>query len=199
MQPEKNRDYCLLRGDARILADKVGPHDLAVFSPPYPNSFDYTDVYNVELWVLGYLNGRQANTRLRRSTLTSHVQVRRNSDNREVKSITLKATVEALSNVRSKLWNQHIPEMIDAYGNDMAVILKKLATDMRPFGRIYMVVGDSRYADINIPVATILAEIATTLGYDVKELEPCRSMRTSPQQGGRQDLQETLIVLQRHR
>ena len=32
--------YRVLRGDARVLIDEVGPHDLAVFSPPYPNSFD---------------------------------------------------------------------------------------------------------------------------------------------------------------
>jgi hypothetical protein len=42
-------DYRVLRGDARAIAGEVGPHDLAVFSPPYPNSFGYTDVYNVEL------------------------------------------------------------------------------------------------------------------------------------------------------
>ena len=39
---------------------KIGPHDLAVFSPPYPNSFDYTDVYNVELWAMGYLRNSDA-------------------------------------------------------------------------------------------------------------------------------------------
>ena len=47
--------YTVLRGDARRLLNKVRPIDVAIFSPPYPNSFDYTDVYNVELWGLQYL------------------------------------------------------------------------------------------------------------------------------------------------
>ena len=47
--------YTLLRGDARKEAKNVERCELAVFSPPYPNSFDYTDVYNLELWVLGHL------------------------------------------------------------------------------------------------------------------------------------------------
>src|SRR5262249_10762236 len=52
------RHYRVICGDARLESGAIGPLDLAVFSPPYPNSFDYTDVYNVELWGLGYLDGR---------------------------------------------------------------------------------------------------------------------------------------------
>lgn len=51
--------------------------DLAVFSPPYPNSFDYTDVYNIELWTLGYIRDAASNQRLRSATLSSHVQIGR--------------------------------------------------------------------------------------------------------------------------
>ena len=51
--------------------------DLVVFSPPYPNSFDYTDIYNVELWALGYLGSSADNRKLRGETLRSHVQIRR--------------------------------------------------------------------------------------------------------------------------
>jgi hypothetical protein len=46
------RDFSVMRGDARSLTDTVGGCDLAVFSPPYPNPFDHTDVYNVELRAL---------------------------------------------------------------------------------------------------------------------------------------------------
>ena len=45
--------YTLLRGDARTVIAEAPPADFALFSPPYPNSFDYTDIYNVELWMLG--------------------------------------------------------------------------------------------------------------------------------------------------
>jgi DNA methylase len=42
-------------GDARQALARVSNADVAIFSPPYPNSFDYTDVYNLELWMLSYL------------------------------------------------------------------------------------------------------------------------------------------------
>ena len=186
-----------MRGDARILAGAIGPHDLAIFSPPYPNSFDYTDVYNIELWALGYLSSRDANARLRYSTLRSHVQLLRDFDNGGIQSTTLQATTDALCEARRKLWNPHIPEMIGAYAADLATVMAKLWTDLRSKGRVYVVVGDSQYAGINIPVATILKEISLPLGYRLLEFQPGRSMRSSPQQGGRHELHETLLVFEK--
>jgi hypothetical protein len=73
----RERRYTVLRGDARTILKEVEPVDLVIFSPPYPNSFDYTDVYNVELWGLGYLDSGAANRKLRESTFSSHVQMKR--------------------------------------------------------------------------------------------------------------------------
>lgn len=190
-------DYTLLRGDTRELAAKIGPHDLAVFSPPYPNSFDYTDVYNVELWALGYLRDRNGNTRLRHATMRSHVQVLRDFDDYGVRSATLISTINALREVRCQLWNRHIPEMIGGYAGDLALVMDHLRHGLRSRGRAYIVVGDSRYAGVDVPVAKILTEIAEPLGYRLVALEPSRSMRSSPQQGGRHELRETLVVLER--
>ena len=58
----------VLCGDAREVTLPCG-HSVAVFSPPYPNSFDYTDVYNLELWMLGYLKDANDNRKLRQATL----------------------------------------------------------------------------------------------------------------------------------
>ena len=190
-------DYALLRGDARTLAANIGPHDLVVFSPPYPNSFDYTDVYNVELWAMGYLCNSDGNTRLRHATLRSHVQLLRDFDGHGVRSPTLTTTIEALHQVRDQLWNRHIPEMIGAYVGDLAGVMDHLRRGLRPRGRAYIVVGDSRYAGVDIPVAKILAEIAEPLEYRLIAIEPSRSMRSSPQQGGRHELGEMLVVLER--
>ena len=190
-------DYTLLRGDARTLSAEIGPHDLAVFSPPYPNSFDYTDVYNVELWAMGYLNSSDGNTRLRHATLRSHVQVLRDFGCQSVRSPTLTTTIDALRQLRSALWNRHIPEMIGAYAADLAIVMKHLGHGLRSRGRAYIVVGDSRYAGVDVPVAKILAEITRALGYRLVSIEPFRSMRSSPQQGGRHELSETLVVLER--
>ena len=191
------QDYILLRGDARDLACTVREHDLAVFSPPYPNSSDYTDIYNVELWALGYLNGREENTSLRKTTLRSHVQIIHDLAYADLQSPLLVNTIAALQSVRSKLWNRHIPEMIGAYMTDMRKVLQGLAFGLRPQGRVYMVVGNSCYADIEVMVAEILAEIVPQLGYKIVRLDSFRAIRMSPQQGGRPKLAETLVVLER--
>ena len=192
------QDYVLLRGDARDLSYTVKEHDLVVFSPPYPNSSDYTDIYNVELWALGYLDGREANTSLRKTTLRSHVQVIHDLTYADLQSPLLSNTITALHSVRSKLWNRNIPEMIGAYMEDLKKVLQGLAIGLRPKGRVYMVVGNSCYADIEVNVAEILAEIVPQLGYQIVRLDSCRSIRMSPQQGGRPKLAETLVVLKRN-
>jgi hypothetical protein len=191
------RQYTILRGDARNLINKIQEIDLAVFSPPYPNSFDYTDVYNVELWTLGYLSDSKMNRRLRESTIRSHVQIKRSfSSLSQRQSITLGKTCAKLEKIRDQLWDRNIPEMVSAYFDDMRTVLGGLERNMRRKGRVFMVVGDSRYANVRIPVGKILAEEAPHLGYKVCSVEPFRSMRTSPQQGGRHDLNESLVILQ---
>lgn len=188
-------DYVVLRGDARELINTVGPVDLAVFSPPYPNSFDYTDVYNVELWGLGYLDGPAANTLLRRATLASHVQIKREFGSAPGGSLTLQGILKNLSQKRDLLWDHSIPEMVGAYFTDIEAIIHGTVTQLTSGGEIWMVVGDSQYAGISIPVAQILAEIASSHGWQVIRQEPFRSMRASAQQGGRSELTETLLVL----
>ena len=188
-------DYRILRGDARALVAKTGPYDLAVFSPPYPNSFDYTDVYNLELWTMGYLDSRVANMRLRHSTLSSHVQLVRRFEYGPVESPTLQRTVDELHGVQDRLWSKHIPAMIRGYATDMAVVLTKLGVGLRDGGRVYLVVGDSSYGGVVVPVSTIISEVAQSVGYRLLRLEECRSIRSSPQQGGESELDETLIVL----
>lgn len=191
------KDYTLLRGDARERVNEFPDHDLAVFSPPYPNSFDYTDVYNVELWTMGYLDGKAANLALRNSTLRSHVQIHRDMAATGVRSALLSETVQKLEDVSGHLWNKNIPAMVAAYTADMALILRGISARMRTGGRTYMVVGDSRYSGVDVPVAAILAELSPELGFRIVRVEPCRSMRASPQQGGRAELAESLVVLER--
>ncbi|RWL96715.1 MAG: hypothetical protein EOR68_18510 [Mesorhizobium sp.] len=190
-------DYRVLRGDSRALIKDVGQQDLAIFSPPYPNSFDYTDVYNVELWVCGYLRSPTDNRRLRTATLRSHVQVAREYHVEASPTKTLANTLRQLNDVRAQLWDSAIPDMVAAYFDDMRNVLKELFEQIVPHGRVYVVVGDSQYAGVGIPVATILEEIAHLIGYSTERSASFRSMRSSPQQGGKTSLKETLLVLRR--
>lgn len=190
------RSATVLQGDSRLLFGNIEPVDLIVCSPPYPNSFDYTDVYNMELWMLGYLTSAQDNMSLRRSTLSSHVQVSRTYATAP-STPTLDQTLQSLKGATSLLWDQNIPAMVGAYFADLLDLLKSCARLLPPHGQAWFVVGDSQYANILVKVATILAELAPQAGLQVERITPFRSMRVSPQQSGRHMLSEDLVVFSR--
>jgi hypothetical protein len=191
------RSFKILRGDARKMIDRVPSIDLSVFSPPYPNSFDYTDVYNVELWALRYLSTSDDNRKLRQSTLASHVQVKRAYAPAPNGSSLLRKVTSQLVKNRAELWNQDIPEMVGGYFADMSQVIQTIRKRLVRRGQIWMVVGDSSYAGVQIPVAGILAQLAAGLSLRVVSKEPFRSMRSSAQQGGERSLDETLLILSR--
>ena len=189
--------YTLIRGDSREAVNGLGPFDLAVFSPPYPNSFDYTDVYNIELWMLGYLTAAKQNLDLRKNTFSSHVQIYRDFTSAPVDSQQLNDTIGSLQLNADRLWNRHIPAMVGAYFTEMVNILNSLQVALNPGGKIWIVVGDSSYAGVSIDVANILAELAPSKGLSVHRQERLREMRKSAQQGGEVQLGESLLVLRK--
>ncbi|HWJ69002.1 MAG TPA: hypothetical protein VNS79_03000 [Sphingobium sp.] len=193
----RETSYSVRRGDCRTALDSNDQFDIAIFSPPYPNSFDYTDVYNIELWMLGYLRGTADNRRLREDTLSSHVQIFREFAAPPMGSPSLSNTLDALESVRDDLWSRNIPAMIGGYFADMKLVMQNVASSLVKDGQMWMVVGDSRYADVKIPVAQVLAEIAPELGLEVDRLDVLRDMRSSAQQGGKHELAESLVVVRR--
>ena len=188
--------YELRRVDSRDSLRNIAPCELAVFSPPYPNSFDYTDVYNLELWMLGYLTGREANAKLRLATLSSHVQISRFFPDAPDGSPLLCDVISRLEDRRENLWNRHIPEMIGAYFGDLLDVLRQLQQILVSNGLAWIVVGDSCYAGIQVPVALILRELAAEHGWRPVQTDELRTIRTSAQQGGELKLSEQLLVLQ---
>lgn len=187
--------YSVFRGDARALVSEISGMDLAIYSPPYPNSFDYTDVYNVELWMLGYLKTTADNRLLREATLSSHVQIGRKFVQPPSGSLLLDDTVAALDRARIRLWDPYIPNMVGAYFSEMIEIISQVAKGFHRNGRQWIVVGDSRYAGVQVPVGEILSELVRARGLLLHGAEPFRSMRAAPQQGGKLELNETLLVI----
>jgi hypothetical protein len=189
--------FSLMRGDARRLINTTDAADVVLFSPPYPNSFDYTDIYNVELWTLGYLTSPTENRILRASTLRSHVQILRDYSHPDIGSVTLNRTITALQALRSELWNPHLPAMVGAYFADLVTILRACRDRLTSRGVIMVVIGDSRYAGVQIDVTQIVQELLPQEGLRCRSVTEVRSMRTSAQQGGAIQLRETLLVIDR--
>lgn len=185
------------RGDARIALANVAQADVAIFSPPYPNSFDYTDVYNLELWMLGYLRSGPDNRALRHQTLRSHVQMKWRDTQRLAASDVLEGTLDDLRRARTDLWNPHIPEMIGFYFDDLATIFAQLRRILPPGHHAIIAIGDSQYAGIHVDVASILVECVGRLGFRLTERGAIRSMRNSSQHGGGFELSEHCLVFER--
>lgn len=181
-------------GDSRIVDFGEG-FDIAVFSPPYPNSFDYTDVYNLELWVLGYLHSSHSNRELRTSTLASHVQLAREFPPAPHGSATLDHALDQLETIRSELWSPWLPSMVGGYFHDLTIVLDKVHRALKPDGTTWMVVGDSRYSGIPVRVAQIISELSSTRQWKIDSIRPVRHMRSSVQQGWVPELAESLIVM----
>ena len=185
--------------DARSRLKKIPTADLAIFSPPYPNSFDYTDVYNLELWTLGYFQSALDNRSLRARTLRSHVQIAWPKAQIGRATPKLKMVKDTLDERRELLWNRHIPEMVVGYFADLENVLVSLKRIVRPGGRIVAAVGDSQYGGVRIDTAGILAELGERCGYEVEAASEIRSMRASAQHGGGFDLSEKALRLRRRR
>lgn len=184
-------------GDARSALARVEKADVAIFSPPYPNSFDYTDVYNLELWMLGYLRSGPDNRTLRHQTLRSHVQMKWRQTQRMATSEALETTLDALRRARSDLWNRHIPEMIGFYFDDLTKIFAQLRRILAPGRHAVVAIGDSQYGGVHVDVASILVECVRPLGFRLTESGAIRSMRSSSQHGGGFELSEHCLVFER--
>src|ERR1035437_165900 len=131
----------VLHGDARHVRIG-GSHDVAVFSPPEPNSGYYTFGYNGELGMLGYLSNSDDNRALRDATFTSHVQLSRSYPEPPTGSRTLRRTLEALERVRGDLWSPWIPDMIGGYFADLLAVLGRVHRSLRDGALCWVVVGD---------------------------------------------------------
>ena len=191
-------NHRVLLGDTREKLASVRSADIAIFSPPYPNSFDYTDVYNVELWALGYLSDFAANRRLRQQTLRSHVQTRWITKSPiAAASPQLSATIEALEENRDKLWDAHIPMMIQFYFDDLLNLFIQLQRIIPLGHHAVIAIGDSQYANVMIDVSVILPEVVSIAGFRVENMGAIRSMRNSSQHGGKFSLSEHCIVFRR--
>jgi hypothetical protein len=190
-------NHQILRGDSRTELARVTAADVAIFSPPYPNSFDYTDVYNIELWMLGYLNSSPENRDLRGKTLRSHVQTKWSQTLRKANSPSLQRVLSLLEEKRDELWNANIPEMVGFYFDDLWTVFEQLSKVLKPGRHAIVAIGDSQYAGVHIDVAEILKESVLELGFDLITRGEMRSMRSSSQHGGSFDLSEHCLVFER--
>ena len=193
----------VLAGDARRELTGLEPerYDLVVTSPPYLNSFDYSDVYRPELFAGGFVRDNSQLRSIRLSTIRSHVQVGWNPSDTNASSL-LTPLLEELDD--KELWDKRLPSMVRSYFVDMALVLREAARATRQGGQAWIVVSTSAYGGVHLPVDLVLADVGTHNGWDLLGVYVLRSLRSAGQHWARQatrrkpPLRESLVILKRH-
>lgn len=193
-----NKARCLL-GDSRYLLDRAVPNqsvNLVITSPPYLNSRDYTDIYILELWMLGLAKAQKDITNLRKKTLRSHVQVKwGESENLQVS--TLSNVVKQIELHRSAFWNPNLIEMIQGYFVDIRDLLHIMKSKLTDRSKVYLNIANSAYYGNVIRVDEICAELAEREGFRCTDIRTARWLKSSGQQKlSVSKLKESVIVLE---
>ena len=184
-------------GDSRKLINNLKDDsiDLVITSPPYLNSRDYTDIYRLELWILGYISKFEEEKVLRKSALTSHVQIQlKDKPYPRIKEI--KEFLKHLDSLNGQLWNKNIPNMVKGYFYDFDELFKNLKPKLKNNAKVFINVSNSAYGGKICEVDIILAKIAKKHGYKLKEIKVARHISSTKKQQLPEKLRESVIVLQ---
>ena len=206
---EKNKvKYILINDDSTklkelLIKDKQlnkfkNKVDFSVFSPPYLNCFDYTEVYKVELWMGDFVKDYQDMKELRNKTLCSHLN---NLRKRDIfyKNHLVEDYIKLIEN--QELWDDRIPLMIRAYFEDMYKVLRGVYEMLKNNSYCVIVIGNSSYGNIPLPTDLILADISKEIGFKEIKIEVSRILGTSSQQTNniinKDLLRESLVIIKK--
>jgi len=180
-----NGEYEIRNLDSRLLDAATFQEKrfkLCVTSPPYLNSFDYTDIYRPELFLGRFIKTPDDLAQLRLKTLRSHVQVNWPAPEEMEQNYLFDQTMSAINERSERLWNDRIPEMIHAYFEDIKKILTVLKPYALPNSSLWLVVSTSAYAGIEVPVDLIMADIGSKSGWSLREVRVVANLRRVPAQ-----------------
>jgi DNA modification methylase len=195
----------IISGDVRkTLRDaKINKFKLCITSPPYLNSFDYSDIYRPELFLCKYVSDNNGLGRLRLNTVRSHVQINWAMPQKKDFGRIYERCFNELVKREELFWNKRIPSMIQAYFEDIENLLIALKEKSDKDAQLWIVVSTSVYAGIEIPVDEIIAEIGERIGWEYDEIINTRNLKNSPQNaikynegiGSAKRLRESIVVL----
>jgi len=184
-----------IAGDARSLNSIIGPilkdHKSKVssiiFSPPYPNSFDYCESYKMELVLGGFVKDISGLNALRsravRSFVGSKTLVKSNKYiDMIAKEIELEIPQKEQATNRIDSRTRKVPNMIKGYFDDMSLIIDQCAIALPKGKKCYIVVDQSSYLGKLVPTDLLLAYLSEDVGFKVNQIIICRKAKTSGQQ-----------------
>lgn len=180
--------------DKKYIDNLKNKTSLVVFSPPYANCFDYSEVYKLELWMSGYIDEYEKLNKLRNESLSSHLN---KNLNHYQEHPLLK---ESLSQIKNT-WSKKIPLMISGYFYDMEKIIENSFSILKKGGYCVIIVGNSAYSGHIIKTDEILSKIAIEKGFSEIEIHIARKLRASSQQAklfsNGNSLRESVIIMKK--
>ncbi|MBG6087867.1 SAM-dependent methyltransferase [Actinomadura viridis] len=193
----------IVHGDARDL-DLLGRterFEWIVFSPPYPNNIDYTEVYKIEAWALEEYSNAAEMKKQRLKTLRSHPSIRfpdeyhyKNNDHADEIDALLCPLLESVPSGRYERGRR---QLILGYVDDMLRVLRSSRKLVARDGVCAIVVGNSVHGSgedsFVIAADLLLARAAEFAGWSVEEIRVARHL--SRRGAGVAYLRESIIVL----
>lgn len=190
--------------DGRTLSSlnsQLQEFDLVLYSPPYPNNIDYTEVYKLELWLSGFVDTAEQFRDLRRNTFRSHPSVKFSEasdssrlDQTSETSRLLTHLLDAIPTDDNASWRKRI---FRQYTEDIVSSIWQQSKFMSDTGKIVCVVGNSvhgnRGSRFCVAADLLVAAAARDLGLAVDSLYFARKLtrRTHPSDYNR----ESIVVI----
>ncbi|HET8658248.1 MAG TPA: hypothetical protein VFM55_04520 [Micromonosporaceae bacterium] len=189
----------VVRADTRQWRPAAESCAAVVFSPPYPNRYDYSAVYQLELALGEFVSDAAGLRRVRKQLLRSHLEAPPR-DEYLVEQPALREFLAAVNGSRATGDQAgRVLRMVAGFFEDMADVLARLAEALQMGGSVGLVVGTQTYYGQHLPTDLLLAELAKTVGLEVRELWIARAKGVASQQRGLASLpsRETVLILQK--
>ncbi len=213
-QTKKKTDKCLFtvysgsatdlknlrNGDDNVSRLIDNSFDTAIYSPPYLNNFDYSEVYKLEIWLLGFIGNYEEWKNLRLGTLRSHPSIifpetNYLSNDKNTRHIAKRIEEMTTSICLSDKTRSATGRTIRGYFDDMYLALKEQWRVLNSGGIASYIVANSRHYYLPIATDLILAEIARCIGFEPLELVVLRKRNGRTRQ--KSFLRETVVFIKK--
>jgi DNA modification methylase len=196
----------VLFGDGRrptSLGIRENSQDLIFTSPPYPNNIDYTEVYKLELWLLGHVTNASEFLQLRRQSFRSHPTSGLEDPCEDFIAASRRGRLGSLlSPIVARIADLEEPwrrRVLLGYFSDLWTTLEECHRVLRDDGRAVFVVGNSLHGGAAkpylIPTDLLLGAIAERIGFRVERTIAARALKR--RLSGNHFLRESLVVLRK--
>ncbi len=175
------------------------PIDLAIFSPPYANRFDYFEAFKIELWMGGFVSSQSQMGSLRRQSVRNNLAAARFKS--ESTWAPLVPFLDVMDSSASSV-RMGIKQALKGYFEDMRKLLRGLRSVLTKRGTVAIVVGNSAYARSIVPSDALIARLAEEESYKLTRIDVARHLHVSSQQRAtlsslERYMRESVVVLQK--